>query len=314
MRHALPALALALAAATSAAADDGFTFFTIGAGPLGGSYYAAARAICDVVHARFPGQMRCSPDPTPGSVYNVVALAEGQIDFALVQSDAHHFAVTGTGPFSDAGPNTDLRSVLALYPEPLTLLVRREAGIDAVPDLAGKRVNLGPRNSGTRATVERLLSALGFDDGFAESRGLPTGAAIDQLCAGDLDALFIVLGHPNPLVARALADCEAELVSIIGPAVDAHVAANEDYTPSAIPRGTYPGLSRSVDTFSVTATLMTRADANPEVVAAIARIVTQNLPELNRRAPVVPATRLPGIASDGLSAPLFEGVSVILAE
>jgi uncharacterized protein len=44
--------------------------------------------------------MRCSPDPTPGSVYNVVALAEGQIDFALVQSDAHHFAVTGTGPFA----------------------------------------------------------------------------------------------------------------------------------------------------------------------------------------------------------------------
>ena len=151
MRRALSAIALSLAAATPTAAD-GLSFFTVGAGPLGGGYYTAARAICDVVHAQFPGRMRCSPDPTPGSVYNVVALAEGQIDFALVQSDAHHFAVTGTGPFAATGPDTNLRSVLALYPEPLTLLARRAAGIGAVPDLAGKRVKLGPRNSGSRAS------------------------------------------------------------------------------------------------------------------------------------------------------------------
>jgi uncharacterized protein len=313
MRRALSAMALSLAAATPVAAD-GLTFFTIGAGPLGGGYYTAARAICDVVHAQFPGQMRCSPDPTPGSVYNVVALAEGQIDFALVQSDAHHFAVTGTGPFAAAGPNADLRSVLALYPEPLTLLARREAGIDAVPDLAGKRVNLGPRNSGSRATAERLLAALELDDDFAETRALPTGAAVDQLCAGDLDALLLVVGHPNPLVARALASCDAEIVPITGPAIDAHVAANDDYTRAAIARGTYPGLPRRVDTFSVTATLMTRADAEPEVVATVARIVAENFPELNRRAPVVPAARTPGLASDGLSAPLFAGVAAILAE
>jgi TRAP transporter TAXI family solute receptor len=311
MRRALSAVALSLAAAMPASAD-GLTFFTIGAGPLGGGYYMAARAICDVVHAQFPGRMRCSPDPTPGSVYNVVALAEGQLDFALVQSDAHHFAVTGTGPFEAAGPNPDLRSVLALYPEPLTLLVRREADIDGVPDLEGKRVNLGPRNSGSRATAARLLEALGIGDRFAEARALPTGAAIDQLCAGDLDALLLVVGHPNPLVARALADCDATLVPITGPAIDAHVAANDDYTRAAIPRGTYPGQSRAVPTFSVTATLMTRADADPEVVTAVARIVADNLPELNRRARVIPAARASGFGSDGLSAPLFDGLEAVV--
>jgi uncharacterized protein len=312
MRRSLAALALAFAAATPTSADD-LTFFTIGAGPIGGGYYAAARAICDVVHAQFPGQLRCSPDPTPGSLYNVVALTQGQIDFALVQSDAHHFAVTGTGPFASAGPNSGLRSVLALYPEPVTLLARREAAIDAIPDLVGRRLNLGARNSGSRATAMRLLEALGLDDDFAEARALPTGAAIDQLCAGDLDALLLVVGHPNPLVARALADCDAELVPIDGPAVDAHVAANEDYTVHLIPRGTYPGQTAAVRTFSVTATLMTRADTDPEVVTAVARIVAENLPELNRRAAVIPATRTPGLASDGLTAALFDGVADILA-
>ena len=314
MRRALFAAAIALAAGTPGAAAD-LTFFTIGAGPIGGGYNAAAKAICDVIHARFPGELRCSPDPTPGSIYNVTALADGQLDFALVQSDAHHFAVTGTGPFAAAGPNAELRSVLALYPEPLTLLARREAGVNSVRDLAGLRVNLGPRNSGSRATAARLLAAIDLsEDAFGEVRGLPTGAAIDQLCAGDLDAVLLVVGHPNPLVGRALADCGAELVPVSGPDIDAHVAANEDYTRTAIPRGTYPGQTRPVQTFSVTATLMTRADADPAVVAAVAGSIVENLPELNRRAPVIPAARAPGLATDGLSAPLFDGLAEILKE
>jgi TRAP transporter TAXI family solute receptor len=310
----LVALALALAAGSPAAATD-FTLFTIGAGPVGGGYYAAARAICEEIHARFPGEMRCSPDPTPGSVYNVTALAEGQLDFALVQSDSHYAAVTGTGAFAAVGPNAELRSVLALYPEPLTLLARAEARISGIADLVGKRVNLGPRNSGSRATATRLLDALGIpEDDLAETRSLPMGAAIDQLCAADLDAVLLVVGHPNATLARALADCDAELVPITGPGVDSLVAASADYTKTAIPRGTYPELNRPVPTFSVTATLMTRADVPADTVAAVAQIIVDTLPDLHRRAPAIPATRAPGIATEGLSAPLYDGLAPILAQ
>jgi TRAP transporter TAXI family solute receptor len=314
MRRPLCALALALAAASPAASAD-FTFFTIGAGPVGGGYYAAARAICEEIHSRFPGQMRCSPDPTPGSVYNVVALAEGQLDFALVQSDAHRAAVTGTGPFAATGPNADLRSVLSLYPEPLTLLARTDARISGIADLTDKRVNLGPRNSGSRATATRLLDALRIaEDDLAEARSLPMGPAIDQLCAGDLDAVLTVVGHPNAAIARALAECDTELVPLAGPGIDSLVAANADYTKTAIPRGTYPELNRPVPTFSVTATLMTRADVPADTVTAVARIIVDTLADLHRRAPAIPETRAPGLATDGLSAPLYDGLAPILAQ
>jgi uncharacterized protein len=314
MRHVLSAVALAVATASPAAAED-FEFFTIGAGPLGGGYYTAALAICDVIHALRPGELRCSPDPTPGSVYNVLALADGQIDFALVQSDTHHFAVEGTGPFAGAGPNAGFRSVLSLYPEPLTLIARREADVSDFADLAGKRVNIGPRNSGTRATVLRFMETLGIgEDSFSGARSLPTGAAIDRLCEGELDAVLLVMGHPNAAVGRALADCDAALVPISGAEVEAHVAANPDYALASIPRGTYPGQTRSVATFSVTATLMTRADADPMLVDSVARIIVASLPELNRRAPVIPGVRTAGLAADGLTAPLFDGLAEILAE
>ncbi len=312
MRQLLPVIALSLCAAPVAA---DFTFFTIGAGPVGGGYYAAARAICEEIHARFPGEMRCSPDPTPGSVYNVTALAAGQLDFALVQSDSHHAAVSGTGAFAGVGPNPDLRSVLALYPEPLTLLARADARISGVADLVGKRVNLGPRNSGSRATAMRLFDTLRIlEEDLAENRVLPMGPAIDQLCAGDLDAVVTVVGHPNGSIARALAECGAELVPIAGPGVESLVAASADYTKTSIPRGTYPELNRAVATFSVTATLMTRADVTPATVTAVARIILDTLPDLHRRAPAIPATRMPGLASDGLSAPLYDGLAPILGQ
>jgi TRAP transporter TAXI family solute receptor len=290
-------------------------FFTLGAGPVGGGYYTASRAICDIVHATLPGELRCSPDPTPGSVYNVLALAEGQLDFAIVQSDTHDAAVHGTGPFAATGPNPDLRSVLSLYSEPLTLVARREAGVEGFSDLAGKRVNLGPRNSGTRATTLRYMESAGVaEDMFAEVRSLPTAAAIDQLCAGDLDAVLLVVGHPNATVARALGECDAALVPITGPAVEKLVKESPDYALSSIPGGTYPGQLGWVQTFSVTATLMTRKDVDPKIVETVARIIVENLPELNRRAPVIPATRTPGLTTDGLTAPLYDGVAQVLGQ
>jgi TRAP transporter TAXI family solute receptor len=161
----------------------------------------------------------------------------------------------------------------------------------------------------------RLFEALGLaEEDLADTRALPMGAAIDQLCTGDLDAVVTVVGHPNGAIARALADCEAELVPIAGPAIDSLVGGSADYTGTTIPRGTYPELARPVPTFSVTATLMTRADVPPETVTAVARIILDTLPDLHRRAPAIPATRAPGLASDGLTAPLYDGLAPVLAQ
>jgi TRAP-type uncharacterized transport system substrate-binding protein len=58
---------------------------------------------------------------------------------------------------------------------------------------------------------------------------------------------------------------------------------------------------------------MTRADVAPETVTAVARIIVDTLADLHRRAPAIPATRPPGLATDGLSAPLYDGLAPILA-
>ena len=127
-RTPLAGLGLTLLTSSVSLSDESLRLFTIGAGDVGGSYYASAQAICEVVNRAERGRLRCSPDPTQGSIYNLDALRKGQIDFAIVQSDWHREAFEGTGIYGRDGHFKDLRSVVSLYEEPITIIARRGAG------------------------------------------------------------------------------------------------------------------------------------------------------------------------------------------
>ncbi len=161
------------------------------------------------------GHIRCSPDPTTGSLYNLSVLREGQVDFAFAQSDLHRNALEGSGSFSNEPPLSDLRSVMSLYGESLTVLARADAGIASIDDLRDKRVDLGPPASGRRRTVDTIIGTLGFGTAdFASVSELPQGIAIDALCQGTIDATLLVVGHPNETVRRAITECDAVPVAL----------------------------------------------------------------------------------------------------
>src|SRR5262249_3333473 len=90
------AVLLDLLAPLAYASDE--TIVSLGTGELKGVYYPVGRAICEVVNQdlRTHG-VRCSPETTPGSVYNIEALRSGELDFALVQSDLLFAAFNGKG-------------------------------------------------------------------------------------------------------------------------------------------------------------------------------------------------------------------------
>ncbi|WP_299130055.1 TAXI family TRAP transporter solute-binding subunit [uncultured Amaricoccus sp.] len=306
----LRALAILAAVFAGPVHAQGLNLFSLGSGEVGGSYFAAASAICESVNRAHRGVLRCSPEATPGSRYNIEALRTGQLDFAMVQSDWQAAVFLGKGQYAAQGPMTDLRSVMSLYPEALTVLARRDAGIASLTDLTGKRVDVGPPASGRRATVLRILEKLGENtDSFGRVFELPTGGAISELCAGRLDATLLIVGHPNSAVAKALADCDAELLPMAGPAVEAALDGNTEYVPFTIPMATYPQLSADLPTWSVIATVVTRADMDADLVRALVASTLDTLRPLAMRAPVLGALDPVLMRSQGLSAPLHPGAA-----
>ncbi len=204
------------------------TFYSVGTADLDGGYWRVAQLICrfanEGVAADSAGSSttRCSPETTAGSIYNLLALADGQLGLAIVQSDWQRHAYLGTSAFAVRGTMPDLRSVMSLHAEPATLLVREGARIEGFDDLARMRMDLGPPSSGRRATLMQLMASHEMSVGdFATTTEMLLGSALEELCAGRIDATLMVIGHPNAAVARVIADCSVTIVPLTGPAIDA---------------------------------------------------------------------------------------------
>lgn len=308
LRLATVILYATLLAAGAAFGDDSqLKFVSLGSGGMTGVYYPVGRALCAIVNkARREHGVFCSEEATPGSVYNVERLAAGELDFALVQSDVHFAAYRGVTGWT-AKPVYSLRSVLSLYPEVFTLLVRRESAISSITDLRGKRVNIGSAGSGTRASWDDLAAALEWNrDDLALAAELRPDAAGYALCNGNLDANLLMYGHPSALVATELARCDQRIVPVTGPAVDRLIADNAYYSKVIIMAGTY-GIATDIPSFGGRATLVTTAEQPDDVVYTLTKQILANVPELKTMHPALASLVPREMVRDALTAPLHPG-------
>ncbi len=88
---------------------------------------------------------------THGSVENVELLRDRKADVAFVQG--------GSGKAVDA---PHLRSLASLYLEPVWIFVRKNAGMEHLGDLRGRRVAVDAEGSGTRVLARQLLADNGI--------------------------------------------------------------------------------------------------------------------------------------------------------
>lgn len=287
------------------------TFYSVGTADLDGGYWRVAEALCRLANEASGPGARCSPETTPGSIYNLLALQQGQLDLAIVQSDWQRAAWEGR--LASEGPMTELRSVLSLHEEQATLLAREGSGIEAFGDLRGRVVDLGPPASGRRATLTQLMAAFGLrQEDFGDTVELPTSSALDELCAGRIDAALLVVGHPSEAVARALAACNAALVPLAGPELSGLVALG-DLSASAVPLAAYGLPGPDLPTVAVRATVVTRAEADPVVVGAFVRAALRGLPRLKRDEPLLAALEVGTMRTAGLTAPLHPSAAAAFA-
>ena len=283
-------------------------YVTIGTGGVTGVYYAAGGAICRLVNKdRKVHNIRCSVESTGGSVFNVNTIKAGELDLGAAQSDVLYNAVKGIAQFKD-GAHTELRSVFSLHPEPFTVLARKEANIKSFADFKGKKFNVGNPGSGTRASMEELLVAMGWklaDFSLAsELKADEHGAA---LCDGKIDGFFYGVGHPSANIQDPTTSCGAKLVSLTGPAVDKLVKEKPYYAYATIPGGLYPGNPADTKTYGVLATIVSSSKVPADTVYAVVKGVFDNFDEFKKLHPALAVLSPQNMIKDGLSAPLHEG-------
>ena len=281
----------------------------VGTGPVVGVYFPAGGAICSMVNReRAVHGIRCTTESTEGSITNLAALRSGDLDMAITQSDWQYYAYEGRALFETEEPFEELRSIFTLHGEPITVLAHPDAGIGALSDLAGKRINIGVPGSGQHVMAQMLIAALGWGArDFAALSEIDVGEQSRALCAGDFDAFILPVGHPNGAIHEAIQGCGAVLIDVSGAAVDQLVADKPYFAKTVIPAGFYPGFAEDIATFGVKATLVASAQLSEETVYQVVKAVFDEFDRFKAMHPAFAALTPEEMVGAGNSAPLHPG-------
>lgn len=258
-----------------------------------GEYYAFSQAFAEVVEQNHP-EIQIEVIATEGSAENMTLLRDNVAQLALVQSDTP--------------VERPVRAIARLFPEMFHLMVRKEANIQTVADLADKQVALMPEGSGSYALFWPLVEHYGLTANDFQALPQTPEAASEGLLAGEVDALFRVITLGNPSVSEVLQDEAIELLAI--DQVEALQLSLPYLKAQSIPKGTYDGgrplPAEDLSVVAVNALLVTRENLPDEVARALTDTLYTHRNELVSRYPRAALIRLPDSGSD-LGLPLHPG-------
>jgi hypothetical protein len=258
-------LAAALAAAWiggSAAAQT----VGIATGPQATPTNATGSAIAKVVNEASGLQTRAVPHTSVDVA--VPLLAKGSVDLLIASIDLADTAVHGKDQYEGrAAPN--IQAVTRLYPLNVSIIVRKDSGIQKIADLKGKRY---PVEYTAQKGVIKVAEALLANGGLSAKDivGVPvpnTSRGTEDFIQGKSDSAMLALG------AARLQQTDASVKGIRVLPIDTSPAALErmkKFMPHAYPYklnpGVMPGVEKPIDIFAYDMLLVASNHTKDEIV------------------------------------------------
>ncbi|MDM8167687.1 TAXI family TRAP transporter solute-binding subunit [Roseovarius sp.] len=274
------ALATVMTAGLAAAQEP--TFFRIGTGSAGGTYFPIGGTIANGISSP-PGSRPCEEggqcgvpgliaiaQSTTASVFNNTAVQNGELEAGMAAADVTRSMYLGEGKF-DGKPHEKLRIVANLYPEDLHLVLPEGASIESLADLEGKRVGIAQAGSGTQVAVLQMLEKWGVNRDNIEEAELNNSQSAERLADGQLDAYFYAAGWPVSAMVQLATTKGMELHSFTEEDLATINEAVPAYIPSSIPADVYEGIDYEVKTPAVSALLVVSSDLSEELVYGITK-------------------------------------------
>jgi TRAP transporter TAXI family solute receptor len=246
----------------------------LAAGPVEGAYYKLGLQYAEELKKE---GFQVEVLATQGSGENLQLLqdAGSKASIAFVQSGV-----------ADAAAEKKLQALGSLYREPLWVFYRGDATIDRLSQLAGKRIGVGPRSSGTYAIAAKLLAANGLPeppDSVSESKTILVERAVAEAAKtlqkpdGDLDAAFFVAAFGASYIQELLNDKNVHLLSFSQQ--EAYHRKYRFLSPQTAPAGLLD-LGRNIPSKDVlllapTAMLVARKDVNSDLIPLLLTIAAR---------------------------------------
>ncbi|WP_372874449.1 TAXI family TRAP transporter solute-binding subunit [Pseudomonas sp.] len=301
-RFSLLAAAAALTASTAAFAAP--TFINILTGGTSGVYYPIGVGLSQLYSTGIDGA-KTSVQATKASVENLNLLQSGRGELALALGDSVADAWNGVEDAGFKAPLKKLRAIAGTYPNYIQIVANKEAGINSLADLKGKRISVGAPKSGTELNARAIFAAAGLSyEDMGKVEFLPYAESVELIKNRQLDATL----QSSGLGMAAIRDLAATLpINFV--AVPAEVTAkigNAAYQPAMIPAGTYDGQDVDIATVAIQNILVSHEEVSEEVAYQMTKLMFDNLERLGNAHSAAKDIKLESAAKN-LPIPLHPG-------
>ena len=256
-------------------------FLSIASGWVTGAYYPFAGAVSRVAWKHLKAQnIKVTAESSGASVANAKLISKDDTDFALLQNDIAYYAYNGKMMFKK--PIDNMLGCMTLYPETIQIVARKDANINSVADLKGKRVSIGPLGSGTAENAKQILGAWGMSVDDIKSQQLKASQAADYMKDGRVDAYFNTTAVGAAHIIDTCILVPSVIVPISGPKAEALMKEYTFYAKDTIPAGAYKGVDAPVETIAVMAMMVARASLEKDVVYSVLKAIYSDLDQVKK--------------------------------
>jgi TRAP transporter TAXI family solute receptor len=239
----------------------------IGSGHITGVYYPVAQQLCKIIEQESNNKYKCIAVPTKGTLENLNLLNNEEIDFVIAQSDISNDAFLGQGIYKGHKQISNLRRVVGLFKESLTILVRKHDKIHIIDDLKGRKILASTKNS---LFSFPLMLFVNFYDWKETEYPIFVSdnlfSASNALCEGIVDAVAITISHPNGFTNEIAQKCEIDIISLEDPLRLSITNKRPYYSDSTIKGKQYPGIYHEKNTIGTSAILVTTKENMADIV------------------------------------------------
>lgn len=147
-------------------------------------------------------------------------------------------AVNGAAAWTKGRKHAHVRALLPMYETSFQIVALRSSGLTALPQLAGKRVGVGPAGGPAEAFFKGLAEATGLQ--VLTVAGTPAALAAD-LQAGRIDALWQGAALPIPAIKQVADAADAVVFGLRDDELAAMLKRFPYLTPASVAANTYRG-------------------------------------------------------------------------